>query len=451
MLDLRFLQDKQILVLGAGLSGMSCAKFLANNQLNFDLNDSRANAVDRERFINEFPRAGLVLGKWDTELIAKADIILVSPGIDTSIPEIENNVSPGCEMFGDVELYYRLKQTPTIAITGSNGKSTVVSLVAHIGNALGVNTQLAGNIGVPPLDLIEQEIDFIALELSSFQLETLASMNAVSATLLNLCDDHLDRHKTMANYRNIKQRIYQQTQTAVVNRDDEASAYDGDNKTLSFGTSAPNDSAFGLSEVEGKTYLMFGSEALIATDELPVTGKHNAVNCLAALALGYAANWPLDKMVQALTSFEGLAHRCQRVMTTDSKHWINDSKATNVGATIAAIEGLANDEHKLILIAGGQGKGADFSPLTEVLNKHIDNIIIFGEDKSLLAAVVPQSIALTDVASLDEAVSVANNMTETGDTVLFSPACASFDMFKNYVERGNAFTQLAQEVSQCKA
>jgi len=154
MLDLRFLQDKQILVLGAGLSGMSCAKFLANNQLNFDLNDSRANAVDRERFINEFPHAGLVLGKWDTELIAKADIILVSPGIDTSIPEIDNNVSPACEMFGDVELYYRLKQTPTIAITGSNGKSTVVSLVAHIGNALGVNTQLAGNIGVPPLDLI---------------------------------------------------------------------------------------------------------------------------------------------------------------------------------------------------------------------------------------------------------------------------------------------------------
>ncbi|QOL25904.1 UDP-N-acetylmuramoyl-L-alanine--D-glutamate ligase [Thalassotalea sp. LPB0316] len=451
MLDIAFLQDKRILVLGAGLSGLSCARFLTKQQLAFDLNDSRANAIDPNQFSQDFPTAGLSLGRWDSELIANADIILVSPGIDTSIAEIQTHLSPTCQMYGDVELYCRLKQTPIIAITGSNGKSTVVSLVAHLGKCLGYNTQLAGNIGVPPLDVIDADIDFLALELSSFQLETLSSMQAVSATLLNLCDDHLDRHKTLANYRAIKQRIYQQTDCVVVNRDDQASAYQGDKRQISFGLSAPTSGNFGLATVDDKLQLMFGETPLIAVETLPLTGIHNAINCLAALALGYGANWPIDKMVAALGSFEGLAHRCQRVETTDQKIWINDSKATNVGATIAAIEGLTSPDKQLVLIAGGQGKGADFSPLTKVLAKHVNKLIVFGQDKALLASIAPTNVAVEQVGSLNDAVCIANQSTERGDTILFSPACASLDMFTNYIARGNAFARLAQEVSSCTA
>jgi len=448
MLDLTWLNGKKILVLGAGLSGMSCARFLAKHRIEFALNDSREHIVNQESFKQEFPNQTLSLGCWDKDLINDADIILVSPGIDTAIPQISRHISSHTQMFGDVELFFRLKQLPTIAVTGSNGKSTVVSLVHHIGQTLGINTQLGGNIGVPLLDVIEDDVALLVLELSSFQLETLSSMTATATTLLNVSDDHLDRHKTMENYQQIKQRIHLNTQCAVVNRDDKASHYDGKSPVISFGESIPVAGEFGLANIEQETHLMFGDKALIATNKLPIAGKHNATNCLAALALGYAANWPLDEMIAALMTFEGLSHRCQKVPTNDGISWINDSKATNVGATIAAIEGLSNPNHKLIVIAGGQGKGADFSPLTSILEQHVDHLIVMGEDKSLIKSACPKTVKLSDVASLNEAVALAKEEASVGDVVLFSPACASFDMFKNFAQRGDAFVHLVNEVSQ---
>ena len=451
MLDITFLQNKNILILGAGLSGMSCARFLASHNIHFALNDSRDSAVNEDEFAKDFPLSTLTTGSWDQTLISSAQIILVSPGIDTSIDEISQYLSPNAEMYGDVELYYRLTQTPTIAVTGSNGKSTVVSLVAHIGKSLGFNVELAGNIGVPPLDIIEQELDMLVLELSSFQLETLSSMNAVSASLLNLCDDHLDRHKTLENYQAIKQRIYQQTQCAVINLDDSASHYSDQTKQLGFTANKPKANEFGIFDHQNTPYLMHGDMPLIAIDDLPLSGNHNAINCLAALALGYAANWPLEKMVTALTSFEGLPHRCQRVPSNDGKKWINDSKATNVGATLAAITGLASPNRRLILIAGGQGKGADFSPLTKQLEENVDSAILFGEDQALIKAVCPKTLDVHQVNDLGAATTLANELTTDDDIVLFSPACASFDQFKSYIARGNAFIKHVEEVSQCIA
>jgi len=450
-LNVAQLQNKNIVVLGAGLTGLSCARFLQKHGLNFSVNDSRAAPVDEKVFTQEFSNATLFAGCWNAELIAKSDILIVSPGIDCSIDDIKQNISPLCDVMGDVELYCRLTDTPTIAVTGSNGKSTVVSLLAYLGNALGYNTQLGGNIGVPVLDTIEEEIDYLVLELSSFQLESMKSMQALSASILNISDDHLDRHKTLENYASIKQDIYPQSRVAVINRDDEATWGSSEIKQVSFGSDKPSKDHFGLQTIDEITYLMFGSEQLIDLAKLPLAGVHNALNYLAALALGQQAGWSLTAMVEHLSGFEGLPHRCQRIETTDNKQWINDSKATNVGATLAAISGLAtllSKDQKLVLIAGGDGKGADFFPLKGAINQYVSQMYVLGKDAKKISALSEGSVL---VDTLEEAVKLANECTAKGDVVLLSPACASIDMFKNFVERGNVFTDAVQMIQKVKS
>ena len=458
-------KGKQILVLGAGLTGMSCARFLASQGLSFAVNDSRPqpfnNDYSQQDFANDFPKINLVTGKWDSDLIAKTDVLIVSPGIDTSIAEISEYINADCQVIGDVELFCQLNIERTnpiaiLAVTGSNGKSTVVSLLAHLAQKLGVNAQLGGNIGQPVLDLFSQEQaekitqlpDLVILELSSFQLETLKSMKAIATTVLNVSDDHLDRHKTMANYQAIKQSIYQLGQCAVTNRDDKATkALNPEQSIISFGSDEPKEGHFGVRFTKGNTkgYLAFGEKNIIALDALPLAGMHNALNYLAVLALGYRAGWPLTAMVDNLSSFTGLAHRCQRVTSTDNVIWINDSKATNVGATLAAVEGLAKtmaSEQRIILIAGGEGKGADFSPLIEAIAKHVSQVITLGKDGGDIAELVKTvaaDSAVYQVNELSEAVSQAAAIARANDIVLLSPACASIDMFKNFVQRGEAF------------
>ncbi len=363
-------------------------------------------------------------------------------------------------MIGDVELFClvnnsRVTPMKMLAVTGSNGKSTVVSLLAYIAKAIGVNAALAGNIGEPILDLLQSEgvddiqhsnqPETIIVELSSFQLETLSSMQAIAASMLNLSDDHLDRHKTLANYQAIKQSIYSQAKIAVVSREDQASntlvvAQD----TISFGLDKPDQGHFGLNVIDNKQVLMFGEQSLISLDALPLAGMHNALNYMAALALGYSAGWSLSAMTENLTGFVGLAHRCQRVISTDDIQWINDSKATNVGATLAAITGLAPTllaKDKLILIAGGDGKGADFTALTTILNCDVNQLITLGKDGAEIAELVSDAI---QVNTLTEAVDQAKKIAEPGDMVLLSPACASIDMFKNYQVRGEQFITAVQ-------
>ncbi len=446
------LTAKNIVVLGAGLTGLSCVRYLKENDLTCSVNDSRNNAVNVKDFQQEFPNVNITLGGWDKALIASADVLLVSPGVNTSIADIADEISESCIVAGDVELYCQNTTTPILAVTGSNGKSTVVSLLTFIGQRLGKKVEMGGNIGVPVLEPSQKLLDCLILELSSFQLETLSSMNAIAATVLNISDDHLDRHKTMENYIAIKQGIYKQCQTAVINRDDVNTHVKETNKNIiSFGIGLASEGHFGLEVIAGKTQLMFGSTSLIAVDELPIAGLHNALNCLAVLALGYSAGWPIKEMLAHIVKFEGLAHRCQLVSKYKNAQWINDSKATNVGATLAAIEGLAaimSADNNLYVIAGGVGKGADFSPLKSVISKNVTEVYTLGEDGDEIALLANKAqIASRKVSTIDEAVNALGQIVKSGDIVLLSPACASFDMFKNFAERGNVFVSAVNKLS----
>ncbi len=470
-------KDKNILVLGAGITGMSCARYLNAENLSFAINDSRTqpftDGYNTQQFNKEFPSASLHVGQWNSELITNADIILISPGIDSSISEIAQHISSDCHVMGDVELFCLLNNErlnkPNIqpikilAVTGSNGKSTVVSLLAYLAESLGVNAQLGGNIGQPVLDIFTKEItgehtdipEILILELSSFQLETLRSMQAIATSVLNVSDDHLDRHQNMENYQRIKQSIYTQGELAIINRDDEATnTVNKLQPVLSIGSDKPEENQFGVTWQQSKAILAFGEQNLIALEKLPLAGMHNALNYLAALALGYSANWSLSAMVNNLAGFTGLAHRCQRIMSDDGITWINDSKATNVGATIAAINGLAKTltshngtKQKLILIAGGDGKGADFTPLIEPLSTHVEYVITLGKDGDNIAKLTEKSHkAISLIAAVAKAESLANK----GDIILLSPACASLDMFKNFNDRGEQFVAAIAKVTEAK-
>jgi UDP-N-acetylmuramoylalanine--D-glutamate ligase len=457
-------KDKNIVVLGAGMTGLSCLRFLHSQGLSFVVNDSRPMPFNNEnelaQYKSYYPEARFVFGQWHQELIANADIVVASPGINLVGEGISELISSHCQVIGDVELFClvnnsRINPMSMLAVTGSNGKSTVVSLLAYLAKVIGANAALAGNIGQPILDLLQlaqagdaqraNQPDTVIVELSSFQLETLTSMQAIASSVLNLSDDHLDRHKTLANYQAIKQSIYPQAKIAVINREDNATvSLVSGQENISFGLNKPEQGHFGLDVIENKQWLMFGKQALIAIEQLPLAGMHNAMNYMAALALGYSAGWSLAAMTENLTGFMGLAHRCQRIKTEDNIQWINDSKATNVGATLAAITGLVptiNQENKLILIAGGDGKGADFSPLKSLLNDDVSQVITLGKDGPELAGLVNSAI---EVNSLNEAVQQAKKIAKAGDLVLLSPACASIDMFKNFTARGEQFIAAVQ-------
>lgn len=467
------LKHKQILVLGAGITGLSCARYLNTHQLCFAVNDSRtkpfADDYSEQKFDDDFPNARLYLGQWQSDLIATADIILISPGIDSSIKEIAPYISEDCLVMGDVELFCLLnnelaKPIKLLALTGSNGKSTVVSMLAYLAECLKVKAQLGGNIGQPVLDIFTEASfeserqthdlpDFVILELSSFQLETLTSMEAIATSVLNISDDHLDRHQTMENYIQVKHAIYPQGKLAIINRDDKSTFTANETQpVISFGSDIPTENNFGIILHNEKSHLAFGKQPLIAIDKLPLAGMHNALNYLAALAFGHSAGWSTTAMVDNLAGFTGLAHRCQRVDSQDNIVWINDSKATNIGATIAAINGLAQtlaaqgkNKQRLILIAGGDGKGADFSQLKEPLDKHVHQLITLGKDGSQIAELLANS---NNVTSLDEAVIVAKANANAGDIVLLSPACASIDMFKNFSERGEHFVSAVNRLTE---
>lgn len=460
------LKHKKIVVLGLGLTGLSCVRFLHAQGLSLNVNDSRAmpfsSATQQDEFLSNYPQVNLVTGYWDEESIRSADVIVASPGIDLAASGITGFVGADCQVMGDVELFcqvnnQRINPISLLAVTGSNGKSTVVSLLAYLAKVLGVNAGLGGNIGQGVLDFLildqatntqtANQVDLLILELSSFQLETLNSMQAIAASVLNVSDDHLDRHQTLSNYQKIKQRIYPQSHVAVINRDDKATqTLVETQKIISFGSDPAKVGHFGIDVINNKIQLMFGEQALIPLETLPLAGIHNALNYLAALALGYCSGWSLHAMVENLAGFSGLAHRCQRVQSSDNIQWINDSKATNVGATLAAISGLSstlNTGSKLILIAGGEGKGADFSPLKTCLNESVAELITIGKDGDKIAALGTTS---HQVGSMKAAVETASRLAKAGDMVLLSPACASLDMFKNFSDRGEQFIQCVEHL-----
>ena len=437
-------------IIGLGLTGLSAARFLHKRQHSFVVMDSRDCPPNIELFKQEFPEARYLLGKLDSDVLTQADEIIISPGMSLQTPELAVAIAAGVPVIGDVELFARYVQKPVIAITGSNAKSTVTTLVGEMAVACGYVVGVCGNIGVPVLELIDDPaIDLFVLELSSFQLETTFSLKPVAATILNVSADHMDRYASLMEYHQAKQRIYRNAETIVVNRQDVLTIppLAKDSQLLSFGNDRPDRNAFGLISEGGDISLAYQFEALLSADELYIRGKLNLVNALAALALGTAAGFDQQGMLRALKIFKGLPHRCQYISTIDNVNYINDSKATNIGATLAALESFSRGDNNIVLITGGQAKGADFSDLKAALVKSTRYVILIGGDALKIQDVIDGVVPYETAATLREALTIAKGQAQSGDTVLLSPACASFDMFSGFEDRGNQFVSLVKEVA----
>ena len=430
-------------VAGLGISGVSAVNFLYEQGYQVAVTDSRPTPPGHDQ-ISAAVRTSF--GKLDTELLLQAEEIILSPGLAPQLPEIQQAIAQGIAVVGDIQLLRRATEVPIIAITGSNAKSTVTTLVGMMAQDAGKKVAVGGNLGRPALDLLKDQPELIVLELSSFQLETTSNLNAEVAVVLNLSEDHLDRHGDMLGYHKAKHRIFQGVKKVVYNRDDSLSRPLVPDVTpiQSFGLNAPDLNQYGvLREADGTMWLARGLERLIKTSDLYIQGMHNVANALACLALGEAVGLPLQSMLNTLKHFKGLEHRCEYVQTIANVRYYNDSKGTNVGATLAAIDGLgaaiAVKQGKLALILGGQGKGQDFKPLRTAIQKYVKAVILIGEDAALIEQAIQGSTTILHANSLKDAVDLAQQATQAEDVVLLSPACASFDMFKSYNDRGQQF------------
>jgi UDP-N-acetylmuramoylalanine--D-glutamate ligase len=442
--------DQFRIVVGLGKSGMSLVRFLARQGLAFAVVDTRANPPELATLGEQFPQVEVRCGELDVDFLCRASELLVSPGLAIATPALQAAAARGVKLSGDIDLFARYAKAPIVAITGSNAKSTVTTLVGEMAAAAGKKVAVGGNLGTPALDLLDDEVELYVLELSSFQLETTDQLNAEVATCLNISEDHMDRYASLAAYHLAKHRIFRGARQVVVNRDDALSRplVADDLPCWSFGLGKPDFKRFGLLEESGEKCLAYQFDALLPVRELKIRGAHNQANALAALALGHAAGLPMAPMLEALKRFAGLPHRCQWVGERNGVSYYDDSKATNVGAALAAIEGLGADlAGKLVLLAGGDGKGADFSALAKPVAQYCRAVLLLGRDAERLAAALGEGVPLIRVATLEEAVQRAAELARPGDAVLLSPACASLDMFKNFEERGRLFAQAVEALA----
>ena len=450
-IDLSWLEPyRHITVIGLGMSGMGVVRRLAQQGIALHVQDSR----EMPDGLNELTTLGNVqsvhTGSFHLETILASDLLIMSPGVSLQTPEIQQAMAAGIEISSDVDIVTRSSAIPIIGITGSNGKSTVTQLTGELCIAAGYKTFIGGNIGRSVMELLDDSFGYelAVLELSSFQLEITPKLNAFSATVLNLSPDHLDRYTSYQEYATSKLAVYTNSQYRIWNRDDQwlqsvelfSARSTNSDKLLSFGLQAPQDSSeYGILIEDGDSYFARGQDKVCPTRSSQLIGRHNHLNVLAALAL--LDSFAIDSKVidSVLQQFQGLAHRMQKVRELNGVRWVNDSKATNVGATQSALEGL---QCPTVLIAGGQGKGADFTELLPYLKRHVKRVYIFGEDAEQMQAAWNQDIDVLKVDNLDAAVVDANNYAVAGDTVLLAPACASFDMFPGFAARGERFMQL---------
>lgn len=434
-------------VIGTGITGLSVARFLAAKQQAFVLLDTRTNPPNLEKIRQEFPGVTIECGELQSETLLACAEIIVSPGVSVATPAIEQAKNSGIPVVGDIELFVRYAKAPIVAITGSNAKSTVTTLVGEMARAAGIKVAVGGNLGTPALELLDDAIELYVMELSSFQLETVTKLNAKVATILNISADHLDRYESMRAYILAKLRIYFGAERIVVNRNDVLThpPLAAGVKPTYFGGNADFGS-FGLIKENNEEYLAKNLTPLMPARELKIRGRHNVDNALAALALGDGAGIPMNAMLDALRSFKGLKHRCEFVAEKNGVEFYNDSKGTNIGATLAAVNGLARDPHQLIVILGGEGKGQDFTELAPALKAINAHVVLIGRDAPLIEQALQQVTTITHAVSLQDAVNKSFAIANNGDAVLLSPACASFDMFKNYEDRGEKFCAAVQEL-----
>lgn len=462
------------LVVGLGISGRAICRHLKRESRIFMVADTRAEPPGLDTFQHDFPEVRVYCGPLDGLDMSAAEEVVLSPGIAPDAPGLAHlkDAARGPRVIGEMALFTRVCQAPIAAVTGSNAKSTVTTLLGEMAAEAGLRVAVGGNLGTPALDLLHDMPDaqLFVLELSSFQLETTPELDADAVVFLNLSEDHLDRHGDMDGYRRAKRRIFSGARYALVNGEDVMTWPDIDVPVVErFTTLPPGPSEWGIAEhssggesgsIEGGVersgsvaWLMHGDRALMPATAVRAPGRHNQANALAALALGHHFGFPLAAMRRVLERFSGLPHRCELVAEAHGVRWINDSKGTNVGATLAAIAGIGPTlSGRLVLLAGGHGKGADFAPLAAPLAIYGREAIVFGCDADQLQVALEHSVAVTNVVDLAAALRRASEIARRGDCVLLSPACASLDQFTNYQARGNTFrdgvTQLLREVAQ---
>ena len=425
-------------------------KYLTGLGIEVQVQDTRDVPPFRSELARQYPDIPLQTGEFTQPILDHADLVVVSPGISLAEPVFQELRQKQIEIVGDVELFVRACPVPILAITGSNGKTTVTTLVGELLRAQGVNAQVGGNIGKPALDLLVGPLpELVVLELSSFQLETIDSLQAKGATVLNLSPDHMDRYADLTQYLKAKQRILNGAQTAILNREDSAlQMMDTSDAAdvISFGLDAPlRTSDYGIaSHADGEEWMVRGKERIAPVASLSMTGRHNVMNALAAIALVESAGHTVvQDGLDVLLTFRGLPHRCEPVLERDGVVWINDSKSTNPGAAEAALLGL---DRPVVLIAGGQSKGAEFNTLAKAIQRCARQVLLIGEDRMVLAAAIGDRVPVTLADDLPQAVRLAARWAQAGDAVLFSPACASFDMFKDFAHRGDVFSGLVREL-----
>jgi len=435
------LHDVNYLVVGLGVSGYSVARYLLKHGYRCRIQDTR----DIPPFLGElnaqFDAVDFRAQPLDAELIAWADVLVVSPGLSIRDAAIEQAAELGKSVVGDIELFAQLVEKPVIAITGSNGKSTVTALVGEMISHDHKAVAVGGNIGTAALDLLELDADFYVLELSSYQLETTTSLRPRVAALLNLCEDHLDRYPGYAEYIQAKLRVYDNARLCVSNFDDEVTRHDS--RDISFSLNLETDAEFRLLEDNG-TWLAHRDEPWLKVDEIRLSGRHNWANCLAAMAIAHSVGISRSAIVSAMRQFTGMPHRSQWIAEIDGVEWINDSKATNTGAAQASIEGR---ERPLILIAGGQSKGADMTVIFATIKQQVKLVLLLGEDASRLQQAWQGATRIERVRDMQQAVQRAHEVARSGDCVLLAPACASFDMYPNFEARGDHFARLVKELA----
>lgn len=432
-------------VAGLGISGVAAVNFLHKQGYRVAVTDSRSIPPGHDQIPDDVETR---FGQFDQALLLQAEEIIISPGLDPQLAEIQAAVAQGIPVVSEIQILRRFTDKPIMAITGSNAKSTVTTLIGLMAQAAGVKVAVGGNLGRPALDLTQDDPALYILELSSFQLQTTSDLAADVAVVLNISEDHLDRHGDMFAYHTAKHRIFQGVKKVVYNRDDSLTRPLVPDVTpmQSFGLNAPDMNQYGvLKDTDGTLWLARGRERLLKSSDMYMQGTHNVANALACLALGEVIGLPLSSMLETLKTFKGLEHRCEFVKEQHGVRYYNDSKGTNIGATLAALEGLGAaiepQQGKVAIILGGQGKGQDFSALQNALSKYAKVAILIGEDQALIEQAIKDTTTLIHADSLQQAVELCQQHTQAHDVVLLSPACASFDMFKSYTDRGHQFVK----------
>ena len=438
---------QRAVVAGMGKTGQSVVRHLLADGWQVAATDTRSEPPALESIKALAPGMRISTGSLDVALLDEADTVIASPGLAQDDPFFIAARERGLPVIGDIELFARSGAGPVVAITGTNGKSTVTTLVAKMAECAGIKVRAGGNLAPPALDLLEGETaGLYVLELSSYQLELTSSLQLAAATVLNVTPDHMDRYADLDAYAAAKARIFDHSAVAVINLDDPvvAAMAPSGQKTTTFSLDATRGADWTLVCTEGADWLCRRGEQLVAMSELRIVGRHNAANALAALALGEALGLPRGAMLQALREFPGLPHRAAFVADRNGVRFVNDSKGTNVGATLAAVAGFTGP---LLLIAGGDGKGQDFTPLRAAFAGKVRRLLLIGRDAVQLQAALEGVCEIERCATLEAAVGAAARAAHPGDTVLLSPACASLDMFRDYAHRGETFVRAVQELA----